>query len=318
MILKSNILLLPSKSISVSQILKADNRTDDEIQKIILTTGICNLRYAYPKLLKDFIFDGLDKLSENNPKFFEDVDGIIVVSQSYDGRIPSVSTRIQNRFNIKKDAFCIDVMDGCSGYIKAISLAKMLEAQGFCKIMVVAGDLNSSITSDAESGTKILFGDGISVSIFEADDSETDVCLFNDGDNNGIISCQVDNNVMKMNGFEVFRFTKNMVPQLINKYLDEKNKSLDSYDLVALHQASKLVVSTIFHVLKYKNKFNDDFSCGDIGNIGAGSIGAWLTTVKELASKGRQKMLAVGFGSGLSWGLASVVVDIKLNEVIYV
>lgn len=29
-------------------------------------------------------------------------------------------------------------------------------------------------------------------------------------------------------------------------------------------------------------------------------------------------MLAVGFGSGLSWGLASIVVDVNKNEAIYI
>jgi 3-oxoacyl-[acyl-carrier-protein] synthase III len=70
--------------------------------------------------------------------------------------------------------------------------------------------------------------------------------------------------------------------------------------------------------LKFTNSLSNDFSCGEIGNLGAGSIGAWLSRICQLGSKGKLNMLAVGFGSGLSWGLASLVVDVGMNEVIYV
>ena len=58
--------------------------------------------------------------------------------------------------------------------------------------------------------------------------------------------------------------------------------------------------------------------CGEIGNLGAGSIGAWLSQGENLTNVGKLKMLAVGFGSGLSWGIASLTVNLKNNEVIYV
>jgi 3-oxoacyl-[acyl-carrier-protein] synthase-3 len=174
------------------------------------------------------------------------------------------------------------------------------------------------MTSESDIGTKILFGDGMAVSTLESDSSEIDTRIFNSGDNNNIISCSFKDNLMSMNGFEVFRFTRNVVPQLINSYLEGVGKSLASYDLLALHQASKLVVATICSTLKYKNTLCDDFSCEEIGNLGSGSIGAWLSNINQLASKGKLNMLAVGFGSGLSWGLASVVVDVQTNEVIYV
>jgi 3-oxoacyl-[acyl-carrier-protein] synthase III len=105
---------------------------------------------------------------------------------------------------------------------------------------------------------------------------------------------------------------------MINAYLNAIGTTLQSYDLLALHQASKLVVSTMCNTLKYKNTLGNDFSCGDIGNLGAGSIGGWLVKINGLENKGALKMLAVGFGAGLSWGLASLVVDVQNNEVIYV
>lgn len=85
-----------------------------------------------------------------------------------------------------------------------------------------------------------------------------------------------------------------------------------------MHQASELVVSTIFKMLKCDNKLNNNFACGEIGNLGAGSIGAWLTQGADLTTREDLKMLAVGFGSGLSWGIASISLNLEKNEVLYV
>jgi 3-oxoacyl-[acyl-carrier-protein] synthase-3 len=316
--LTNNFLLLPPTTISISEILLSAGRTAEEVEKTIATTGIRSVHHSESKGLTQFVFEGLLAISEKHQDVLVGVDAIIVVSQTYDERIPSISTRIQRKYNLPPNTFCIDIMDGCSGYIKALALARMLEVAGYQRVLIVAGDLNSLITANADIGTKILFGDGLSVTILESDEHELDVQLFNNGDQEGVISCSSTDNLMNMNGFEVFRFTRNMVPPLIREYLESTNKTLDSFDLVALHQASKLVVSTMCASLKIKNALAKDFSCGEIGNLGAGSIGAWLASISDLTSKGKLNMLAVGFGSGLSWGLASVVVDVKRNEVFYV
>lgn len=313
-----NFLLLPNAKIDVAKVLRDAGKTKEECDQTIATTGIKTLCHADDRLFSEFALSGLTKISESHTNIFVDVDAVIVVSQSYDHRIPSLSTRIQKYFNLKSQTFCIDIIDGCSGYIKALSIASMLSNNLFRKVLIIAGDINSSMTTDAELATKILFGDGLSVSILEVGSQILNTRLFNDGDTKNVISCDMRQNTMHMNGFEVFRFTRNVVPKLIRTYLNEVNEDLDSYDLVALHQASDLVVSTISKMLKLNNRLIENFACGEIGNLGAGSIGAWLSQGKNLTNFGERKMLAVGFGSGLSWGLASLTVNLRTNEVIYV
>jgi len=309
---------LPNEVLDIREELREAGRSEEEIDKTIKTTGVKSVHVEKSKPLSEFIFQGLSATEERHKGLFNDLDSIIVVSQSYDNRIPSISTRVQEKLNLSNDTFCIDIMDGCAGYIKALALTKMLQNDGYKKTLILSGDLNSIMTSKAEIGTKILFGDGISATFIEPDDSENLVKIFNNGDNDNIISCSAGDNLMNMNGFEVFRFTKNMVPKLIKDFLAESSHSLDSFDLVGLHQASRLVVSTICNNLRYSNQLCEDFLCGDIGNLGAGSLGAWLSQVKELPQQSPLKMLAVGFGSGLSWGVASLNIDLHINEVINV
>ena len=313
-----NFLLLPSLSISVSDILLAAGKTIEEVNKTISNTGISALHYSKSKKLSRFIFEGLSMIKAKHADVFEGVDAILVASQTYDERIPAISTRIQSKFNLSASTFCIDIMDGCASFVKLLAIAKMLEDNGHKKILVIAGDLNSLITSDTDIGTKILFGDGLTATVLEADAHKSHVSLFNNGDNKGLIACCTTDNLMHMDGFEVFRFTRNVVPTLVKNYLESAKSDLSLFDLIALHQASQLVVSAICSSLKIKNKLSDNFNCGKVGNLGGASVSAWLSMVKGLESKGKLKMLAVGFGAGLSWGLASVLVELKQNEVFYV
>lgn len=316
--ISKNILLLPNKSLDVYKLLIESGRTKEDALSTIDNTGIKRVTFANETLFTDFIFQGLLSINTNDSNFFIDVDSVIVVSQSYDQRIPSISSRIQSKLAFNSEVFCIDIMDGCSGYIKALSITEMLFSRGYKKTLIVAGDLNSSMTAESEIGARILFGDGISISIIENDNQNLKPKLLNEGDHKNTISCSIKNPEMIMNGFEVFRFTKNKVPKLIHNYLNDLDKTMNDFDLLALHQASNLVVSTICKSINYTNQLCDDFSCGDFGNIGAGSIGAWLSGIENKEYGRDLRMLAVGFGSGLSWGISSLIVNLEVNKVIYV
>ena len=103
-------------------------------------------------------------------------------------------------------------MDGCCGYIKALSLASMLEKQGYKKILLLTGDLNSKMTEKSEIGTKILFGDGISLNILEKDRSTIDTQIFNSGDNNDMISCKIE--LCQLYRFPYWRLFQNSIRSL--------------------------------------------------------------------------------------------------------
>lgn len=313
-----NFLLLPNDTVSVAQILSEDGKSAEEISNLLSNTGISHLRVASTKSFSDFVLNGLEKLSLIHRDVFSNVDAVIVVSQSYDQRIPSLSTRIQKAFDLPKTTFCLDIMDGCAGYVKGLHLASMLQGNGCKKIMVVAGDLNSLMTTSSDMGAKVLFGDGVSISTLEADGDSSDAHILNDGDLTGVIACPYEGGVMRMDGFEVFRFAKNQVPMLVNSYLEERGEALHDYDLVAFHQASKLVVNVICASLKFRNQLCPDFNCAEIGNLGSASIGAWLTQIEDFPFNRDLQLLAVGFGSGLSWGVAPVTLCVSRNEVVYV
>ena len=318
MILTHNYLCLPQGTASVAEIFTAlTTKTEAEIRKTIDITGVETLSVSGAKKFSAFVTAAFNSIAEQSKEAFDAIDAILVVSQSYDRRIPTVSTQLQGQINSAADTFCMDLTDGCAGYIKACALASMLLGQGRKKVLIVAGDLNSLMTTEADVSTRILFGDGISVSIFEQSQDPFNYQLFNDGANAKHIVCQVDSPVMEMNGFEVFRFTRNVVPNLIKSYLTQHQLSKEDFDYVGYHQASHLIVSTLSKATGFGNTENKDFNCGDVGNLGAGSISAWIAKT-NIQKATRSRMMAIGYGAGLSWGLCDFYLQLKSNEVVYV
>jgi 3-oxoacyl-[acyl-carrier-protein] synthase-3 len=317
--LTNNLLCLPTSVIDVAELLKLQTgKTDVEIQKTIEITGIRSFRRSKSKQLSTFVLNAARQAQSHAPGVFDGADALIVVSQSYDLRIPSVSTQLQAVLSLDAETFCVDINDGCAGFIKAVRLVELLIRDGKRKVIVVAGDLNSVMTEQADPSTAILFGDGIAITTFEQSEEPAYFALFNDGKSADKIRCVTSIGAMEMNGFEVFRFTRNAVPRLVSDYFSKASVTAADFDLFGFHQASKLIVSSLTSLLKLRNEGRADFNCEEVGNLGSGSIGAWLALTTHLEDGLARRMLVLGYGAGLSWGLADLVVQIKTNGVIYV
>ena len=87
--LTHNLLLLPEHQLSVAELLTSTGKSLAEATQTIETTGFSKLCYADGRPLSNFIFEGLDKVTSQYEAFLEDVDAVVLVSQSFDQRIPS-------------------------------------------------------------------------------------------------------------------------------------------------------------------------------------------------------------------------------------
>lgn len=318
MLLTNNATFVSENRQSVADLIVSTlGKSYQEAEKTIASTGISNLSVFQNDELMGLMKIAVEILNGKNVGILGGVSAIIVVSQTYDMALPSISTRIQGLLGLSSKTFCIDVNDGCCGFIKASKIAKMLIESGYSKVLVISGDINSRITKNSDLSTRILFGDGFSFSTFEASNDSYVSELHNNGLDAEFIRCKMNTSELIMNGFEVFRFTKNVVPPLMREFL--KKIDGDEIDLVGLHQASRLIVNSLSSSLAISTRYGDFFNCSKIGNLGSGSIGSWLANVPEVPFNKKLKMLAIGYGAGLSWGVANFCVNIDgINEVISV
>ena len=111
---------------------------------------------------------------------------------------------------------------------------------------------------------------------------------------------------LTMKGREVFKWAINKVPEIILQGLKKVNLKLHEIDFFIIHQANKRIIDAIAHRLHIPDE-KVLSNIIEFGNTSAASIPILLSqNVNKGKIKKGDKVLLVGFGSGLSWGLTII------------
>ena len=79
--------------------------------------------------VSDLCVFGMNFLFEKNLLDKDEIDAIILVTTSPDHFLPPTSHIIQGKLGLKQDMFCMDINQGCSGYIVGLNQAFLLLEQ---------------------------------------------------------------------------------------------------------------------------------------------------------------------------------------------
>ena len=111
-----------------------------------------------------------------------------------------------------------------------------------------------------------------------------------------------------MNGAEIFNFTIDAVPPLVDEILEKNKLSKEDINLYVFHQANKYMIDFLRKKLKIdKDKFY--LYLENVGNTVSSTIPiAMYNAIKEDKLNG--KVLLSGFGVGYSWGACILNVNI--------
>lgn len=296
--------------------LQRDN-PDWDMPKILDKTGILNRYVSAPgETAVDLAFKAGKKLL-GTVSDIEEIDLLILVTQSPDYVLPTSACILQDRLGLAKKCMAFDVNMGCSGFVYALSIAGSLIESGVAhKGLILCADTYTKYIGKNDRTCRPLFSDGAAATLVESSTTD-DMGPFELGTDGAgydrlIVkhsgardAGQVANTCcgsLEMSGSDVFLFTMRVVPQSISKLLERTGLTLDNIDLIVFHQASKLVIENIIRTLSLdKNKVFTNFE--NIGNTVSASIPIAL---KDAATQGRLKdgdtVLLAGFGVGLSWG----------------
>ncbi|MDA7809917.1 ketoacyl-ACP synthase III [Flavobacteriaceae bacterium] len=302
--------------------------TERELKTIIKTTGISSVRVAKDNMTSsDLCIDAATNIlgdSEN-----KEVDALIFVSQTRDYHLPQTSFIIQNRMNLRKDIFCLDIPLGCSGYINGLFQASLLlQIPKIKKVLLLAGDTSTKMINSKDRATRMVFGDGGSATVLEKGNDTINFNIQSDG--SGADSLIIKSGAFRypsnekskipllmeegnyrssediyMGGVDIFNFALREVPTIVDEHLRDLNKTKDNIDLLVLHQANKFMVNYLRKIIKI-NKEKVPIEVDNYGNTGPCSIPLVLS-IKGNNYKKENKLKSVmmcGFGVGLSWGTA--------------
>lgn len=238
----------------------------------------------------------------------EQIDCCVVVTQNPDYNIPHTSAIVHGGLNLPENCACFDISLGCSGYVYGLSVVTaFMQANGFKKGLLFTADPYSDIINPDDKNTALIFGDGATVSLLQADQPGLVALGYDFGSKGAGYKNLYNEDKLYMNGRAVFNFTAGVVPKSIEKLLQKLNLDKAEIDQWYLHQGSKYIVDTISMRLGLEPE-KVVFNMYDYGNTVSSSI-PMLLSENFSSLKTGQKIGLSGFGVGLSW--ASAIFEMK-------
>ncbi|GGH64364.1 3-oxoacyl-ACP synthase [Paenibacillus silvae] len=298
---------------------------EENVSKFVKMTGVRQRHVASEKqTASDLAFVAAQNLIEHLKWEIDSIDGVVFVTQSPDYKAPATACVLHGRLGLKKDCIAFDVNLGCSGFVYGVYIAGSLMQTGDTKrVLFLGGDTSTKGISFLDKSAAMLFGDAGFATALEFDEtSKIPFCYYTDGTGyksiitpvgacrnpngsqelrefgEGVIRSDYD---LYMNGAEVFDFTITEVPKMLKSFMAEHNISENDYDLFAPHQANVFMLKHIAKKVKIPlDKLG--VSMDRYGNTSVTSIPITICDTYGGKEQGNKKILAPGFGIGLSWG----------------
>ena len=252
------------------------------------------------------------------------IDFVLLCTQSPDYFLPSSACILQDRLGLSKNCGAFDFNLGCSGYEYGLAVAKGLIAAGIAKnILLLTAETYTKYIHPQDKGNMTIFGDGATATLIATDGFAEigEVVLGTDGsgaenlivrtlasrhktlaghdgqDEDG--NLQSDDHLY-MHGGNVFNFTADVVPDMVEKLLLQTGLQQDEVDLWVFHQANKYMINYLRKLLCIdKDKFY--IFMEKVGNTVSSTIPIALCEARK-EDKLHGNILLAGFGVGLSWG----------------
>jgi 3-oxoacyl-[acyl-carrier-protein] synthase III len=243
-----------------------------------------------------------------------DIDLLISATVTPDMMFPTTSALMADELGAHKAA-AYDLLAGCTGFMYAVAQAYGMLASGLARrALVVGGDVLSSILDWNDRSTLVLFGDGAGAVVMEPVSRGGFLGFELGADGGGGHHLQLpgsgarkfDNpeQMLKMNGREVYKFATRVMVSSAEAILAECGKSIDEVDVYVPHQANKRIIDHAIGKLGVPHG-RTVVNVDRFGNTSSGSIPLALADAR---ADGRLRdgalVLMTGMGAGLTWGSA--------------
>ena len=256
----------------------------------------------------------------------EDVDFVMLCTQSPDYFLPSTACILQHRLGIPTTAGAFDYNLGCSGCIYGLAVAKGLIVAGIAKnVLMLTAETYNKYLHPSDKSNRSIFGDGAAACLIStegiAEIGEFALGTDGSGAENLIVKTgaarqkqptglsSVDDegherfdDYLYMNGGAIFNFTLEAVPAMMKQVLEKNGVEKDNIDYYVFHQANKFMLNTIRKVCVLpKDKFHINLE--NTGNTVSSTV---MIALKDCIEEGiisaGMNVMITGFGVGLSWG----------------
>jgi len=321
--------IVPAHEQSFVEDMKQFDFPESRSLKLKLVMGYDKHRLVTPGTSSsDLALFGFRHLFERGLVAPDSLDGLVVVTQSPDYFMPPTSSVIQGELGLKQDMFCLDLNQGCAGFVVGLAQAfMMLGLDSVRRVALVNVDILSRKVSTKDRNSYPLIGDAASITIVERGGEEPVFAnLKMDGTRREALIIPAggfklpsspetakledvgDGNLrardnLKMDGTAVFNFVQVEVPPMIDDLLSFAGASAADVDWFLFHQPNKFMLQKLCDKMKVPYAKMPSNVVERFGNSSGVTIP--LVTVANLARELTERTFRVcfaGFGVGLTWG----------------
>ena len=263
----------------------------------------------------DLAMNAATKILETEDKNL--IDFVLFCTQSPEYLLPTSACLLQAKLGLRTEIGALDFNLGCSGYVYGLAIAKSMVNSGLCKnVLLVTGETYSKFIAEDDISNRSIFGDAGTATIvtYSEEDMLGEFVFGTDGKGaenlivkgltarNSYILQNNERPTLYMNGPEIFNFTIDTIPPLLQKVIAQNKLQVTDIDYFILHQANKYILEfLISEMCLDKNKCHIDML--NYGNTVSNTIPIALKdSLKQGRIKERDKVLLAGFGVGYSWG----------------
>ena len=265
----------------------------------------------------DLALDAVRKLLAESPWLTPDeIGALLVCTQTPDHLIPGVSSRLHGQLELSADCFVLDINQGCSGFVLGTQMAAALQktlSKGKSTILVNA-DTYTRLLQAEDLPTRVLFGDAATATVFSSHVRRGLHVVYcrSYADGTGYDAFVAHGSALRphgeraagihMDGPAILNFALHVVPEAVQQALTDTGLQIEEIKTVIFHQANHFVISQLSRKLELSSAQVPE-NCAHMGNVVSASIPTLLAEQMPALMPG-DKVMAVGFGVGLSWGVS--------------
>ncbi len=279
--------------------------------------------------ISDFALYGLRYLFEKQWILKEEIGAVVVVTLCPDYFVPQISTILHGKLALPQDVLCLDIAQGCCGFLIGLMESfLLLDHLKNKKVVLVNGDILSHKVSRRDRNDFPLIGDAATISILENDVSAGEIYyeMHTDGSRRNalkipagafrmpstsetaIMCDQGDGNFrsldhIHMDGSGVFEFVQTEVPPMLVHAFEKAGKKLEDIDYFLFHQPNKFMLKKLAEKAGIPEEKLPMNLVENFGNPSGASIPLTAAyNLKEKLTAKRLECCLSAFGSGLAWG----------------
>lgn len=282
-----------------------------------------------------FCIAGLNYLLESGKIKKEEIGAIIVVTLSPDYFLPQISNIIHGECGLGEKVLCMDIPQGCCGYLLGLFQAFMiLEHVRDKKVLLFNADVLSHKVSRQDRNDFPLIGDASTISVIENDENGDIIYfrLLTDGvrrnalmvpaggfampstNETAQIEISDDGNKrsldnLHMDGAEVFNFVQTEVPLMLESVFSDYDLRKDKIDYFLFHQPNRFMLQKLADKIGIPHEKCFMNIVENYGNPSGASIPVNIAlNLKDKILNEKYQCCMAAFGSGLAWG--TVIMEI--------